>query len=147
MIHQISYVSTPAPGLKLASIQAVLARARARNAAHSVTGFLAYRSDWFLQVIEGDEAAVRFIFEGIRDSPLHREVAVLSSESVPSRAFRSFDMGFLSFARAVDAPPIPFALAPEFTPRALERSHVVPFMQAIASRTKFTRDLKLATGG
>jgi Sensors of blue-light using FAD. len=76
--------------------QLCLASAR-KNQALGITGFLLHLDGLFLQVLEGDRAAVEPLFETIRRDVRHRNVEILlSSEdnaAQPNFAFWSMNLG------------------------------------------------------
>jgi hypothetical protein len=57
--------------------------ARSNNKGKNITGALLLAGDWFVQTLEGDETAVRSLFEHIATDPRHDEVALLESETKP----------------------------------------------------------------
>ena len=93
-VFQLLYVSAAAKGVDQAEIEAILASARARNAAQNVTGMLLYADRSFLQVLEGVQADVEAIFARIAKDPRHTGLSVLLEYNVPERNFREWSMGF-----------------------------------------------------
>ena len=65
----------------------LLAVARRNNPRAGVTGQLLYKDGNFMQLIEGDEAAVRALFARIERDPRHGGVIVLLDHVVPEREF------------------------------------------------------------
>ena len=106
MLYHLCYASTqtrPFTGPQLAEL---LENARDTNARHRVTGLLLHREDSFLQVLEGDEADVRLIYERIREDPRHRNLNVLFAESIDEREFGDWRMAFLDLD-GVDVSELP----------------------------------------
>ncbi|MGB8650152.1 MAG: BLUF domain-containing protein [Mycobacteriales bacterium] len=72
----------------------LLERARGVNLDLGVTGMLVYAARSFLQLIEGDEAAVAKVWERIRADDRHTALRVLRDESTLHRLFGDWSMGF-----------------------------------------------------
>jgi hypothetical protein len=92
MAFRLTYVSSASRGFAPAELEAILAAARANNAAEGVTGLLLFHDGNFLQTLEGDEQAVRRIYARIECDPRHGGCIVLERRSVPSRLFGEWAM-------------------------------------------------------
>jgi hypothetical protein len=89
----------------------------ARNPAIGVTGALYFDGLQFYQVIEGEETAVRDLFDRIEQDPRHSAVQTLWDGPIPHRRFGNWAMKF------VDGSTQPDKLRPRFCyAEALERS-------------------------
>ncbi len=73
---------------------------RKNSAGSGVTGILLYGDDNFMQVLEGDEGAVRTPYEGIAADPRHGGEIILQEVFAKGRRFPDWSMGF----RDLDAP-------------------------------------------
>jgi len=93
MFHLI-YLSSAVAPFSAADLQALLEISRRNNTASDVTGLLLYRDGDFLQVIEGEEAVLDQLYAKISRDPRHRRLTVLFRESIPSREFKDWSMGF-----------------------------------------------------
>ncbi|WP_136442828.1 BLUF domain-containing protein [Pacificoceanicola onchidii] len=93
-LHRIIYLSEAAGPMSVPALDVLLAGARARNAARSVTGFLALHEGRFLQVLEGPRASVEILFATIAQDARHRAVIVLKHEAVEARSFAEWSMGY-----------------------------------------------------
>lgn len=93
-MHRLIYASRAAEATDRGDLRDILAVSREQNPGAGVTGHLLYSGTAFLQVLEGDEAAVRATFARIAVDHRHTEVRVLVDEATPSRAFGTWAMGF-----------------------------------------------------
>jgi len=93
MFHLI-YLSSAVAPFSAADLQALLEISRRNNTASDVTGLLLYRDGDFLQVIEGEEAVLDQLYAKISRDPRHRRMTMLFRESIPSREFGDWSMGF-----------------------------------------------------
>jgi hypothetical protein len=93
-VYSIAYVSSATKPLTHAELTAMLKKGRANNARSGVTGMLLYKDGNFMQVLEGDEVAVRATFERISRDPRHHNLIVLLQGEKPKREFPEFLMGF-----------------------------------------------------
>jgi hypothetical protein len=91
-MKRIKYASQFASDLGSPEIEDIAARAAARNAALGITGILMSSGRLFFQVIEGPERAIDDLFASIGTDPRHRDVLLLSEETVAERAFPDWAM-------------------------------------------------------
>jgi hypothetical protein len=78
--------------------------ARANNEKSDITGALLITDHYFVQALEGDEAAVRSLYEHISDDQRHENVTVVDERSVDSRIFGQWAMAQVSAAGHADIP-------------------------------------------
>jgi hypothetical protein len=93
-MRHLLYVSSSVGHISDEEIAAVLHRARANNLRSGVTGMLLYCDGNFLQLLEGEDAAVEATFDRIRRNRRHTDVTVLLDEKVRERSFAEWSMGF-----------------------------------------------------
>ncbi len=70
--------------------------ARRSNRSLGITGALMVTGDAFAQTLEGDETAVRELYEHIRDDARHDEVTLLQAGTVGDRVFGRWAMAEVS---------------------------------------------------
>jgi hypothetical protein len=70
----------------------IFTTARRNNKAIDVTGALVITEDAFAQTLEGEEAAVRGLYERIRQDPRHEKVELLEAGAVDGRVFGRWAM-------------------------------------------------------
>jgi IS5 family transposase len=75
-----------------AELADLFARSRSNNQRRGVTGALLVSGQWFVQVLEGDEAVVRSLFDTIQTDARHDAVEVLWTEPAGARAFAQWSM-------------------------------------------------------
>ena len=78
--------------------------ARANNKNADITGALLITDHYFVQALEGDEAAVRSLYEHISEDQRHENVTVVDEGSVDSRLFAQWAMAQVSAAGHADIP-------------------------------------------
>jgi len=100
LVHCI-YCSAAASGAASPTdLAAILEVARRNNEGRNVTGILLYEGGNFLQVLEGDRAAVDKTFECIASDPRHRRVNKIIDEPIIERTFACWSMGYPLVTRA-----------------------------------------------
>jgi hypothetical protein len=94
MMFFLVYASSAVTPFLKSELVELLARSRKRNAHLKLTGMLLYKDGNFLQVLEGDEAAVRERYGAIVRDPRHRGHFVLLQGNQEERQFPDWSMGF-----------------------------------------------------
>jgi hypothetical protein len=80
---------------RTSELGAIFTSARRNNRARGITGALMISDDAFVQTLEGEEGAVRDLFDTIREDPRHEEV-VLVREIEGPRQFARWAMAKVS---------------------------------------------------
>lgn len=93
-MHHIIYMSQAPETLSMAALVVILMQARANNERAHITGALVYGEGQFMQVIEGQEAAVTALYERIARDPRHQSVFKLADKAVTGRRFSEWSMAF-----------------------------------------------------
>lgn len=89
-----------------AELGALFTQARANNKAKQLSGALLLTDEWFVQILEGDEATVRALFARIELDPRHDSVTLLDAGTVDERAFSRWAMARVSVDGEPDIPLI-----------------------------------------
>lgn len=95
-MHHLIYLSQATVPFDDSQLERLLTQARHFNAMHNLTGLLLYGNDQFFQVLEGDEIAVRTLYERIRQDPRHRNVTTYADKAIATRAFPDWHMAYQS---------------------------------------------------
>ena len=100
------YVSVAAEKASKDDLLEILARSRTNNAEAGITGMLLYKDGNYMQVLEGEEKAVRDLYARIRRDPRHLGIVTLVEGRRDNRCFGDWSMGFqdLSSLEARDVP-------------------------------------------
>lgn len=101
-LRQVTYISSATKRMGGRELLAMLERARASNQAHGITGMLFYLDGNFLQVIEGESAAVDELRQRIARDPRHKGLVILMNRIVADRAFPDWSMGLKGVADLTD---------------------------------------------
>lgn len=80
--------------------------ARSFNKSQGITGALLVSGDWFVQVLEGDEARVRALYEHIAADRRHDAVTLLAAGDAHGQVFARWAMARLSEQGEADIPLI-----------------------------------------
>ena len=105
-MHSLVYVSSATELFDRAELDEILAESRRNNEAAGVTGMLLYKDGNLMQVLEGDEPAVRDTYDRIARDQRHRGLMVLLEEEVTERDFDEWTMAFRDL-EAADASAAP----------------------------------------
>lgn len=94
---QLIYLSDLSPEQEKA-LPAILETSVRRNGEDGLTGMLLYAGGNIMQVLEGEESAMRRTYERISRDPRHRNLIVLSEEVISARDFPDWRMGYKSLS-------------------------------------------------
>lgn len=94
-MHSLIYVSTAAAAFRPADLDPLAAAAARANAALGVTGLLAYNGAHFMQLLEGEEAAVEATLDRIAADWRHSGLVVIrrgarAGRECPDWSMRAF---------------------------------------------------------
>ena len=99
MIHLI-YVSSTVVPLDNTQLNAILESAVRHNTELAVTGMLLYANGFFMQVLEGEAAAVDETYARILVDVRHHDLLILERNEISHRSFEQWHMGFHSLSLA-----------------------------------------------
>jgi len=85
------YKSEAAESLNDAEIEKMLQKTKIRNKKRHITGCLVYHEGYFVHLLEGEEDAVKSLFDKIKIDERHRKISVLSMEESVLRMFRDWN--------------------------------------------------------
>lgn len=131
----------PEPDRKVA-LGTIFSQARSNNKGRRITGALLVSGDWFAQVLEGDETAVRELYGKIGADERHDHVTLLQTRALTNRIFSRWAMARVSGDGEADIPLIahPDGISPAAGHRVTpEQESVLAFMReaTTATRTQF----------
>lgn len=90
------YVSQGFHGLSGQEVEAIASNAAKRNAKHNVTGMLAYNSQSFMQLLEGESEDVRSIMQIIEEDDRHCAITYIRQDERESRECPDWSMRSLT---------------------------------------------------
>lgn len=93
-LSAVAYLSTAILPVPEATLEALLADARAFNQEVGVTGVLLLHDQTFFQYFEGPAEGVAQVYARIQASRLHAHLFELLHEPIANRAFSAWMMGF-----------------------------------------------------
>lgn len=98
-----SHSRIPAEGRR-AELGEVFSTARSNNKAADITGALLITDNYFVQALEGEEAAVRALYERIGRDPRHEDLMLVDEKAVDHRVFSRWAMAEVSKDGSADIP-------------------------------------------
>jgi hypothetical protein len=93
-MRQLLYVSNTLPDLAPGALDDILTASRRNNALLGITGLLLYIDGGFLQMLEGDERALRELHGRICADRRHWDLRLMLDREAGARAFPGWSMGF-----------------------------------------------------
>lgn len=129
-MFQMLYVSAATELLSDADLDDILSKSRRNNTRDDVTGMLLYADGSFLQVLEGEETAIRQVYERISRDPRHHRIVEVAQQTIDQRDFPDWSMGFRRERNLDSLPPAYFRLTHDQLDQvaARECSHIVMAM-------------------
>jgi hypothetical protein len=88
------YLSVARAGLSKEDLVDILAKSREANAKTGITGMLLYKDGAFMQALEGEEQAVRELYDRISRDSRHFGLLKLVEGEREDRCFGDWSMGF-----------------------------------------------------
>ncbi|MHA7871192.1 MAG: BLUF domain-containing protein [Hyphococcus sp.] len=104
-LSAVLYRSKANRALQSPELIALVQRAKMYNQAASLTGFILYDEDYFLQWLEGPEAELRRAFDRISRDQRHDDIEILSDGEIPARLFGGWNL-MLSSKTVDDRPEL-----------------------------------------
>lgn len=95
-LAQLVYCSQPSSGVSSSDIEEILAVARGFNERRDITGYLVFRNDVFVQVLEGEREKVSQLYHKIARDRRHQDLVLLGVWDIESRRFSDWSMGFFA---------------------------------------------------
>jgi hypothetical protein len=99
-MFRLVYVSSAVAHFGSDELLDLLVKARHKNDQQHITGLLLCKDGNFMQVLEGEESAVRQLFITIEKDARHRGTIVLMEDQVDERLFGKWSMGFRNLTDA-----------------------------------------------
>ena len=93
-MRQLLYVSNTAHNVTVGDLDNILTASRRNNSMLGITGLLLFIDGGFLQIIEGEERAVRELYARVANDTRHANPQLMLDREVPVRAFPEWSMGF-----------------------------------------------------
>jgi hypothetical protein len=93
-MHHIIYLSRVSQKLSSEELVALLTKARRSNESAGITGAMVYGENRFMQVLEGEAAAVTTLYERIVGDPRHQAILKLADKPIAERTFVDWSMAF-----------------------------------------------------
>ena len=93
-MYHLAYVSAAKKEHFPDELDALLEKARKKNAQLGITGLLVFRDGHFIQILEGEQQAVQELFESIRKDDRHDNVTLIDGEPLKTRQFSDWSMDF-----------------------------------------------------
>ncbi len=90
----IVYASSATNSFSRSELLELLTKARTTNTKLGITGMLLYKDGNFIQVLEGEEAAVRALYAKIEQDARHAGIIALLQGNEAERQFPDWSMGF-----------------------------------------------------
>ena len=94
-LSQLLYVSDLTDSVSLYDLLAIQAVSIRNNARQNITGILFHINGNFVQLLEGEEADIRELFDTICDDPRHETVRLLYIRPADERIFDEWHMAML----------------------------------------------------
>lgn len=90
----IIYVSCETVSFSGEDLKKLLETSRKNNKQLNITGMLLYAEGNFIQVIEGEESAIKALYTKIKMDERHKAFSILLQGNIEKRSFAEWSMGF-----------------------------------------------------
>jgi hypothetical protein len=116
-----------------ADLKQILATAINNNAGRGITGGLVFNRRYFVQVLEGEHAAVMQTFARINKDPRHKDVVIAEMEPAGERLFGAWSMGYAGNSELFKTLCVEHGHAGEFDPKNMSGSALTAFILALVT--------------
>jgi hypothetical protein len=130
-IVQLVYASNLSPESPV-DLETLLVTARSRNKKSHVTGYLCFRNNSFLQVLEGSPSAVSSVFSSIANDRRHSNVVLLGYERVVCRRFSTWSMGYVADFGDGQGALLRYSGLAEFEPHEMDHRSAIEFLSDVS---------------
>jgi hypothetical protein len=93
-MHHIIYLSQATRSLSDDELAKLLTQAREDNTRQGITGALVYGAGQFMQIIEGEEAALAMLYAKLLQDGRHGQVFKFADKPIAQRSFADWSMAF-----------------------------------------------------
>ena len=94
LVYSLTYASSASCEFSPDDLRKLLARSRMKNERAGLTGMLLYKGGNFMQVLEGEAAAVHHAMAKIAADARHKDILVLLHGEVPAKTFGNWSMAY-----------------------------------------------------
>ncbi len=94
MLHRIIYLSSASKDLTNEEVHNLLLLSKINNKKNNIRGLLLFIDGNFIQVLEGDKDTINDLFQKIEKDTRHKNVTKVIEDTIESRQFENWDMGF-----------------------------------------------------
>lgn len=101
-MRQLVYISTGSAQLTEADVAGILETSQRKNPQRGLTGFLIYNGRNFLQLLEGDAAAIDILMEELRADKRHNGLVRIEDVAIDVRRFTDWTMRRLELSSEID---------------------------------------------
>ncbi len=131
-LSRIMYYSTVNPAVP-PDLSALLAVSHKNNLRDGITGFLFFNTTYFLQIIEGERAAVNKLYRLISTDHRHSNLLLINASDVAERAFPAWLMGLREGMSSASQDAFVKAIGSlEFDPSIVSGDEMLDLMQLLA---------------
>jgi hypothetical protein len=99
---ELVYKSKATKGLTQEDINSILAKAQENNKNLGLTGCLIFFNDEFIQLLEGEEIALRTLYAKILNDTRHNSIELLYEKNKDNRNFADWGMAFVNLDDATE---------------------------------------------
>ncbi len=99
MLVRLLYASRAAAPITAETVHSVLRQSKSNNPKHGITGVLCCSDSIYLQVLEGGRSAVNRLYNRIATDPRHKDLELLSYQTIGERRFAGWSMGQVNLSR------------------------------------------------
>jgi Sensors of blue-light using FAD len=138
---QLTYFSKPvfekASDL-MPMVKAVLDVAIPANVSRNITGYLMFDKDWFVQVLEGEEADVTRLYEKISLDRRHKDVQLKSKRKATNRDLAGWSMGAVLKSVETQEVLLKHGIGSSLNPLNMTHDQIVAVAQDLSRRQRAT---------
>ncbi len=131
-IVQLIYVSEASVGTDLDTVEEIVQCSRENNRTLGVSGYLAFNSKYFIQVLEGGREVVSSLYNSICQDSRHQRVTLCSMREISCREFADWSLGLVRCEGDAKGSLLKFTEEGEFDPFAMAPETIHAYLVSMA---------------
>ena len=136
MLVRMIYASAALEPTNKPMLQSIMKSARRNNERHDLTGMLVFDHQFFLQVLEGERAAVSRLLTRLMADPRHKDLVLLGLDEIDRRSFADWAMAFVPADKISKKLLLRHGISSQFAPHSFSNAGAFELLGELHAEAK-----------